>query len=184
MGIIRLHELIHLYRDEIIRRCEITSTPQETGNWMNQGVAPFLDQLMVELQDGPSRTEAINEVVMPGGDELISQMSTVSEITQPFRGVGRSVVDLALELDAPISVDDFEILDRCVDAAIAHAVTQHVSRQKIASDTAVNKLQDLTDTAISAFGVLQTGAVGVMGKTGTLVIRSLMDIRTLAEQTT
>lgn len=151
---------------------------------MNPAVAAFLDHVMVELQDAPSRTEAINEVVMPGGDELISQMSTVSQVTQPYRGIGRSVVEVALELGVPISVEDFEMLDRCVDAAIAHAVTQHVGRHKIGSDRAVNELQDLTDTAISAFGVLQTGTVGVMGKTGTLVLRSLMDIRALAQQTT
>lgn len=148
---------------------------------MDQGVAEFLDQLMVELRDGPSRTEAISGVVMPGGDELIS---TVPQVTQPYRGVGRSVVDLALELNVPLSADDFLMLDRCLDAAIAHAVTQHVSRKKIASDRAVNKLQDLTDTAISAFEVLQTGTVGVIGRTGTLVLRSLMEIRALTEQTT
>ena len=149
---------------------------------MNQGAAAFLDQLMVELQDDPSRSEAINEVVMPGA-EPISQMSTVSQVTHPYRGVGRTVVELAVELDVPISVDDFEILDRCVDAAIADAVTQHVSRQKIVSDKA-NELQNLTDTAISAFEVLQAGTVGVTGRTGTLVLRSLRDIRALAEQTT
>jgi hypothetical protein len=183
MGFLKLHELIHLYRDEIIRRCGTTSA-QATGNGMNQDVAAFLDQLMVELRDGPSRTEPINELVMPVGDARISQMSTVSQVTRPYTGVGRSVVDLALELNVPISADDALMLDRCLDAAIAHAVTQHVSRQKVASDRAENKLQDLTDTAISAFDVLQTGAVGVIGRTGTLVRRSLMDIRALTEQTT
>ena len=139
---------------------------------------------MGELRDGPSRTEAINEVVMPGGDDRISQTSTLSQVTQPYRGVGRSVVDLAQELNVPLTADDCLMLDRCLDAAIAHAVTQDVSRQKIASDGAVNKLQDLTDTAISAFEVLQTGTVGVIGRTGTLVLRSLMDIRALTEPTT
>ena len=151
---------------------------------MNQSVPAFLDQLMVELRDGPSRTEAINEVVMPGGDELISQMSTVSQVTQPYRGIGRSIVELALELDVAISADDLFMMDECVDAAIAHAVTQHVSRHKVASERAVNTLQDLTDTAIAAFEVLQSGTVGVIGRTGTLVLRSLMDIRALTEQTT
>jgi 3-oxoacyl-ACP reductase-like protein len=184
MGTLTLHELIDLYRDEIIRRCEIRSAPEATGHWMNQGVAAFLDQLMVELRDGPSRTEAINEGVMPGGDELMSPMPTVSQVTQPYRGVGRSVVDLALELNVPMSEDDVVMLDRCLDAAIAHAVAQHVSRQTIASDGAVNTLQHLTDTAISAFEVLRTGSVGVMGRTGTLVLRSLMDIRVLTEQST
>jgi hypothetical protein len=184
MGILRLHELINLYRDEIIRRCETTAGPQASGDWMPQGVAAFLDQLMVELRESPWRAEAVDEVVMPGGDELVSQMSTVSHLTQPYRGVGRSVIDIALELNVPISADDFVMLDRCLDAAIAHAVTRHVSRQKIGSDRAVNTLQDLTDTAISAFEVLQTGTVGVVGRTGTLVLRSLMDIRALTAQTT
>ena len=150
---------------------------------MNQDVAAVLDQVMVELRDG-SRTEAINEVVTPDGDELLLQMSTVSQVTQPYRGVGRSVVALALELDVAISADDFFVMDQCVDAAIARAVTQHVSRHKVASDKAVNRLQELTDTAIAAFEVLQTGTVGVIGRTGTLVLRSLMDIRALTEATT
>ena len=184
MGILKLHELINLHRDEIIRRCGAASAPQATGSWIKQGMAAFLDQLMVELRECPSRTEAIDEVVMPGGDERISQKSIVSQATQPYRRVGRSVVDLALELNVPISADDFAMLDRCLDAAIARAVTEHVSRQKIASGRAVNQLQDLTDTAISAFEVLQSGAVGVVGRTGTLVLRSLMDIRALTEQPT
>jgi hypothetical protein len=183
MGTLKLHELINLNRDEIIRRCRTTAAPQATGNWMNQGVAAFLDQLMVELRNGPSRTEAINEAVVAGGDELISRIATVSEVTQPYyKSVSRAVVDLALELNVPISADDSLMLDRCLDAAIAHAVTQHVSSQKIVSNNAVSKLQDLTDIAIAAFEVLQTGTVGVIGKTGTLVLRSLMDIRALTEQ--
>jgi hypothetical protein len=184
MGILKLHELINLNRDEIISRCGSSAAPRPTGHWTNQGADAFLDHLMVELRDGPSRTVAINEAAMPGGDELISERSTDSQGRHPYyQGVGRAVVDLALELDVPISADEFVVLDRCLDAAIAHAVTQHVSRQKIASDSAVNKLQDLTDTAIAAFEVLQTGTVGVIGRTGTLVRRSLMGIRALTEQT-
>jgi hypothetical protein len=181
MGILKLHELINLNRDEIIRRCGATAAPQATENWMDQGAAAILDQLMVELRDGLSRTEAINEAVMPRGDVLQSQKSTVSQVAQPYGGVGRSIVDLALELNIPLGADDFVTLDRCLDAAIAHSVTQHVSRQKIASGRAVNKLQDLTDTAIAAFEVLQTGTVGVIGRTGTLVRHSLIDIKALSE---
>jgi len=184
MEVLKLHELINLYRDEIIRRCWAASAPQATGSSIDHGVGAFLDQLMVELRDAPSRTDAIDEVVLPGGGELISQMSTVSQMTLPYRGVGRSVMDLAAELNLPMGADDLLMLDRCLDAAIAHAVTQHVGRHKIASGSAMNKLQDLTDTAIAAFEVLQTGTVGVIGRTGTLVLRSLKDIRALTEQTT
>jgi hypothetical protein len=184
MGTLTLHELINLNRDEIIRRCELTSAPPATEHWMKQGVSVLLDQLMLELRDHLSRATATNEIAAPGGDELVSQTSTPSQVTQPLRGVGGAVVELALELNVPLTADDVLTLDRCLDAAIAHAITQHVNRQKIASDGAVNELHDLTDTAISAFEVLQTGTVGVIGRTAILVHRSLMDIRALTAQTT
>src|SRR5687767_6355116 len=148
MGILKLHELINLNRDEIIRRCGVTAAPQATEIWMDQRVAAILDQLMVELRDGVSGIEAIDEAVMPRGEVLHSEKSAVSQVAQPYGGVGRSIVDLALELNIPLGADDFVMLDRCLDAAIAHAVTEHVSRQTIASGRAVNKLQNLTDVAI------------------------------------
>ena len=172
MGILTLHELINLNRAEIIRRCG-TAAPQAPGHWMNQVAGAILDQLMVELRDGPSRTEAIYDV------PPILQVPRTH-----YHGVGRAVVDLAMELNVPINADDALLLDRCLDAAIAHAVTRHVSTQKIAADGAVNTLHDLTDTAIAAFEVLQTGTVGVLGSTGTLVHRSLLDIRALSQPTT
>jgi hypothetical protein len=184
MGILKLHELINLNRVEIIRRCGATAAAQATGNWLDQDVAAILDQLMIELRDRPSRSDPVNETVTRDGDALLTQTSTVSQVTRPYNGVGRSIVDLALELNVPLDADDFLTLDRCLDAAIAHAVTQHVSRQTIASGRAVNRLQELTDTAISAFEVLQTGTVGVIGRTGSLVRGSLMDIRALSNQTT
>lgn len=184
MGILKLHELINLNRDEIIRRCGATAAPQATENWMDQGVAAILDQLMVELRDGLSGTEALNESVMPGGDVLQPQKSTVPHASQPYGGVGSSIADLALELNIPLGAGDFLMLDRCLDAAIAHAVTEHVSTQKIASGRAANKLRDLTDTAIAAFEALQTGTIGVIGRTGTLVRNSLIDIKALSEHAT
>ena len=167
MAILELHELINLYRDEIIRRCGSASAPPATDNRAEPGVAALLDQLVVELRNDPSRTE--RGALLP-----VSQPS--------FNAIGRAVVDLALELNLPISGADCLRLDRCLDAAIAHTVTQHVSRQNIASGSAVNELRDLTDTAIAAFEVLQTGTVGVIGTTGTLVLSSLRDIRALTEQ--
>ena len=184
MGILSLHELINLNRDEIVRRCEITSAPSAAENRTNQAVSAFLDQLMIELRDHPSSAAAVNETVVPGGGELVSQTSTASHVRPPFTGVGRSVVELALELNVLLTADDVLTLDRCLDAAIAHAIIQHVNTHKVASDGAGNKLHDLTNTAISAFEVLQTGAVGVLGKTATLVRRSLIDIRAITEQTT
>ena len=183
MGILKLHELINLNREEIIRRCATTATPHAAGDWMNHGVAAIVDQVMIELRDGQSCTDAIDEVVTQGGDALMSEMATVSHLSQACRSVGPSIIEIAAELNVPITAEDSLMLDRCLDAAIVHAITQHARRQNIASGRAVNKLRDLTDTAISAFEVLQTGTVGVIGKTGALVLRSLLDIRALTATT-
>jgi hypothetical protein len=98
-----------------------------------------------------------------------------------YGDVCQSVTDLAMELNAPIATDDFRTLNRCLDDAIAGAVTQHAREQDITRDEEANKLRNLITIALTAFEVLQTGSVGVAGRTGTLVHRSLLSIRALID---
>jgi hypothetical protein len=76
-------------------------------------------------------------------------------------------------------VDDFRTLNRCLDDAIAEAVTEFAREQDVARDDGSQELRTLTSTAIAAFEVLQTGSVGIAGRTGILVHRSLLAIRAL-----
>jgi signal transduction histidine kinase len=92
---------------------------------------------------------------------------------------------------APISTEDFRVLNRCLDDAIAGAVTEYGREQNQATregETAhgserlgflAHELRNLTSTAIFAYEVLKTGNVGVAGSTGTVLHRSLMGIRAL-----
>jgi hypothetical protein len=80
-------------------------------------------------------------------------------------------------LAAPISTDDFRTLNRCLDDAIAGAVTEFARQQRVTRDGESHKLEDLTNAAITAFEVLRTGSVGVGGSTGAMVHRNLMAIR-------
>lgn len=43
-------------------------------------------------------------------------------------------------------------------------------------------MHNLTNTAITAFEMLQTGSVGVGGSTGSLVYQSLLSIRSLIDR--
>jgi len=45
-----------------------------------------------------------------------------------------------------------------------------------------HELRNLTDAAITAFEVLQTGNVGIGGSTGAVVHRSLLGIRVLVDR--
>jgi signal transduction histidine kinase len=101
----------------------------------------------------------------------------------------QSITDLAVEKNAPISTDDFRTLNRCLDDAIAGAVTQfgreqnqstldgEAARGSARGGFLAHKLRNLLNTAIMAFEVLKTGNVGVVGSTGSVLHRSLMGAR-------
>jgi hypothetical protein len=90
--------------------------------------------------------------------------------------VCQSITDLAVEKNAPISTDDFRTLNRCLDDAIAGAVTQFGREQNqstLDGETArgseragflAHELRNVLNTAIMAFEVLKTGNVGVVSR--------------------
>src|SRR5687767_14081495 len=65
MANIALHEFIGLNRDELIGRCRAKvakrAAPPSTEAEIDHGVPLFLDQLVVELRDGPSKTAEITK---------------------------------------------------------------------------------------------------------------------------
>ena len=108
-----------------------------------------------------------------------------------YGDVCQSITGLAVEMNAPISTDDFRTLNRCLDDAIAGAVTQYGhgrNQSTLDGESArgserlgflAHEVRNLTNTAILAFDVLKTGNVGVGGSTGAVLHRSLMGIRAL-----
>jgi signal transduction histidine kinase len=103
--------------------------------------------------------------------------------------VCQSITDLALQLNAPINVEDFRTLNRCLDDAIASAVTEYGrDMQSVDTESArdderlgflAHEVRNLVGTASLAFEVLQTGNVGVSGSTGGVLQRSLSALRDL-----
>ena len=185
MATVPLHEFITVYREELIRRCRVKvakrSAPPPTEAEINHGVPLFLDQLVKELRHGQSKTHEIGQSAAQHGHDLLLQGFTVSQVVHGYGDVCQSVTDLAVEMDAPISTDDFRTLNRCLDDAIAGAVTEYESEQDVTRDRESQELRNLTYAALTAFEVLQRGSVGVGGSTAAVVHRSLMRIRTLVD---
>jgi hypothetical protein len=186
MAKVALYQFIDDNRDELIGRCRAKvaarSTPPVTEAEIDHGIPLFLDQLVVELRHGPSQTHEISKGAVQHGHDLLRQGFTVSQVVHDYGDVCQSVTDLAMETNAPIDTEDFRTLNRCLDDAIAGAVTEHARGQQITLDGQTDELRHLTNTAIAAFEVLQTGTVGIAGRTGTLVRDSLMEIRTLIDR--
>ncbi len=191
-----LQEFIHLHRDEIIRRCRakvaVRSMPPPTMAEIDHGVPLFLDQLVLVLQNGRDRLDpSIGASAVLHGHDLRAQGLTVSQVVHDYGDICQSVTELALELDAPIDTEDFRTLNRCLDEAIAGAVTSYEreSKQSYLDHAAersnqrvaflVHELRNLVNTATMAFEILRTGSVGITGNTGAVLDRSLSGLREL-----
>jgi hypothetical protein len=181
---ITLSDFIGQNRDELIDRCRSKvakrSAPPPTKKEIDHGVPLFLAQLCDELNHGRSNSHEISNTAMQHGHDLLLQGFSISQVVHDYGDVCQSVTDLAVEKDAPISPDDFRTLNRCLDDAIACAVTEYARATPVPSDGPSLALVTLSDTAIAAFDVLLRGTVGVGGSTGGVLYRSLQAIRALA----
>jgi signal transduction histidine kinase len=192
-----LHEFVAINREEIITRCRAKvagrAIPPASAAEIEHGVPLFLDQLVKALRSGGASLD-IDTSARQHGLDLLAQGFTVSQVVHDYGDVCQSITELAVETNAPISADDFRTLNRCLDEAIAAAVTTHEGgsqrRASIEQHQAtersnervgflVHELRNLVSTAIVAFEVLKRGKVGVGGSTGAVLQRSLLGLRDL-----
>jgi len=190
-----LYEFITLNRMEIITRCRAKVTtrlmPLPSAAEISHGVPLFLDQLVAILRSGGTSTLEIDQSAGQHGHDLLLKGFTVSQVVHDYGDVCQTVTDLALETNAPISTEDFRTLNRCLDEAIASAVTIYMreSQQSHPDNSTdrdnervgflVHEMRNLVNTAVVAFEVLKSGNVGVGGSTGAVLNRTLMGLRDL-----
>jgi hypothetical protein len=180
-----LGQFIAANRNELLRRCRTKVAarpePSPTEAEIERGIPQFLDDIVAELSDGPSQKIRMGQSATQHGSDLFFEGFTVGQVVHDYGAVCQSVTDLAVELNAPITADDFRTLNRCLDDSIAGAVSQYVRHERTgdAMDQSMT-LRNLIETAIQAFEVLQSGKVGVDGATGALVHRCLLSMRQVA----
>ena len=194
-----LQEFVTLHREEIIRRCRAKvgkrSAPPSTAAEIEHGVPLFLDQLVEELRGGRSMTHTITKSAMAEGHDLLHEGFTIGQVVHGYGDVCQSVTDLAVELSAPISTEDFRTLNRCLDDAIAGAVTEYDREQdgSVAGETAdesgrarrlVHELRVSIHKASVAFEGVKSGSVGIAGSTGTVLGHSISSAHDLIDRLT
>jgi hypothetical protein len=183
---IALDQFIDQNNDELLLRCRAKvgkrESPPSTQAEVEGGVPLFLAQLSEELRHGPSPDNEISKGAMKHGHDLLLRGFNISQVVHGYGDVCQSITDLAVETGAPIATSDFRTLNRCLDDAIAGAVTEFSRAQDVTRDGKSNELRDLVKAAITAFEALQTGNVGVGGSTGAVVLRSLRAIEVLVDR--
>ena len=177
-----LHEFIAVNRTEIIRRCRAKvasqSMPPPTDREIDHGVPVFLDQLVTALRLGLSSSPEIGWTALQHGHDLLLKGFTVSQVVHDYGDVCQAITELAVQTDAPISTDDFRVLNRCLDEAIAGAVTEYGrerNQSTLENETArgserlgyfAHELRNLINTSIVAFEVLGPGTSASPGAPG------------------
>jgi hypothetical protein len=192
-----LIEFVTIHRQEIISRCRTKTaqrgTPEGPKPGVDHGVPMFLDELIEELRLRGSPNPEIKKTATKHGRDLLHQGFSVSQVVHGYGDVCQAITELAVELDAPISSDDFRMLNRCLDDAIAAAVTEFGSErdQSIEEETAddtqrlgvlAHQCRTSIHTARGALDAIKSGRVGIAGSTGTVLDRSLVNADDLIER--
>jgi len=128
------------------------------------------------------------------GHALMELGYTVDQVVHDYGDLCQAITDLAVERDAPFSVDQFRTLNRCLDNAIADAVTEFSAHREVTisrrqSDgenerlgVLVHELRNSLQTATLAFAALESGTVPIGGSTGALMKRSLGALSSLLDR--
>jgi diguanylate cyclase (GGDEF)-like protein len=148
-----LHEFLTTNRTLLIDRCRGMvagrSSPKLARTELAHGIPIFLDQVALTLAIEHGGQAVADEVCLDrdcGGDSGVSSIATlhgrdlfeqgfsVEQVIRDYGDVCQAVTGLATEVGAPISADEFRTFNRCLDDAIAGAVSEY-SQLKEATST-------------------------------------------------
>jgi signal transduction histidine kinase len=211
-----MHRFLSNNRDELIARCKVKVAQrpkrEATDPQLAHGVPMFLDQLTRTLaaedhdqQDlsiqisGPSGGDSLDlsEIGVSAtkhGKELLNLGYTVDQVVHDYGDLCQAITDLAFEYDAPFAVQEFRTLNRCLDNAIADAVTAfsvqrdaqiavlQVAEERQRLGFLIHELRNSAGTATLAVRALELGGMAVTGATGAILKRSLSSLVSLIDR--
>ena len=211
-----MNEFLGANRRELIERCraKVALRPRRGGDnkELEFGISYFLDQLIETLkadkvkdtersreisgQSGgpPSPLTDMAEGATKHGRELAKHGFTVEQVVHDYGDLCQSITELALERKAPFETKDFHTLNRCLDDAIADAVTefsyqrdfvtedQHADALNLRLGAFAHELRNLLNSATLAVTAIQEGSVGIGGSTGAVLTRSLLGMGKLIDR--
>jgi hypothetical protein len=204
-----LHAFLTTNRSELIDRCKRKVSGRSLFPdlaKLDHGVPQFLDQLAQTLYldstsnpaeslkvSGPpdslgfAATSEMGVTAAKHGQELLEQGFSVSQVVYDYGDLCQAVTELAAEKHASISVGEFGTMNRCLDNAIAQAVSTHkeaktpepgdrsLDRQLALDD----KMRSRLNSVVVALDLIKQGAVGFGGATGSVLNANLIALREL-----
>ena len=181
-----LHDFISSYRDAIITRAREKLTdrpwPLVSTSELEFGIPLFLMQLSDTLRmvttSTPQSQEVIGFSATKHGSQLRELGFNISQVVHDYGDICQAITEVALDQTIPISTDEFHTLNRCLDTAIAEAVTEHAripaasraSDETERSGQLAHEIRNILQSAMLAFHALRRGDVAIKGSTGTMLV--------------
>jgi signal transduction histidine kinase len=193
--------------EELIQRCidKVAKRPKRNASeeQLRTGIPIFLNQLTRTLQTEENSGSKAGMVISgaSGGDEIdSSEMGTtaaahgasllelnytVDQVVHDYGDLCQAITDLAVERDAPFAVNEFRTLNRCLDNAIASAVTEFIfqrdrslAQQQFASSNEhlgflMHELRNSLNVVTMATAAIEAGQLSIAGSTGAVLKKGL-----------
>lgn len=206
-----LYDFLKTHREELIRRCnaKVAKRPmrQSTALQLSEGIPLFLEQLQrtLEAEERHQPVESLRISGAAGGDALsVSEMGSsaavhgkqllvrgfpVDQVVHAYGDLCQAITDLAVETNAPFAVSEFRTLNRCLDNAIANAVSafsgqrdvslaaQNEARVTEQQEVLLHALRNALATATYAAAAMELGDLPMSGSTGSILKKSLEAMR-------
>lgn len=124
------------------------------------------------------------------GSEMQKSGYTLSHVVHAYGAMCQSITELAIEKKEPIDASEFRKLNRCLDVAIAGAVTTFQARL-VSVDSSrevqhlgflAHELRNALATVNVSLRLIKNGVVGFGGSTGQVLDRALKNIQELIDR--
>ena len=157
---------------------------------MPQFLTQIVDILQLAMDPQQSARDAVSAAAARHGADLLARGYNVSQVVHDYGDICQVITQIAVEQNAPITVEEFHTLNLCLDIAIAGAVTEHArltAQTPSAGEVArlgesAHELRDVLNSALLAFHALRRGTVAINSSTGEILGRSLMSLRDLIDR--
>ncbi len=181
-------EILALAEEKTLKLAGTLSSSEE----LRRGLPVFFEHLILSLQK--SNCEISENKMVAGaadhGRELLHLHYTLSHVVHAYGAMCQAVTELAHRRKANISSKEFNILNMCLDIAIAAAVSEfqfrsvQVSEEKEVQHLGllVHELRNALSSATVAAEMIKQGLVGASGSTAKVLHENLARMRDLIDR--
>lgn len=196
------NELMSLFQMLIDRRAEILAISEEktvalaalrpNTAELKAGLPIFMDQLVAVLKKSHAAVSPHDEVEIMKksgvhGAEMLRLGYTLSHVVHAYGALCQSITQVASEGNFPVSAAEFHNLNRCLDIAIAGAVTEFESirnaetrsQEAISLGYLAHELRNALNRAVMSSEMIAKGIVGLGGSTARVLQASLIEMHRL-----